>query len=58
VAQARIAERRAAGGVTSDADERIAEIIAASFQPWPGAVEVPTDADPQSSLAQVLAAIA
>lgn len=58
LSQARIAERRAAGGVTSDADERIAEMIAASFQPWPGAVEVPTDDDSGGSLARVLAAVA
>jgi aminoglycoside phosphotransferase family enzyme/predicted kinase len=57
VAHERIARRRAIGGDPSEADERIATLMAAAFDPWPDAREIFTSAPPDETLGTVEAAV-
>ena len=45
VAAARITARVRAATDPSDADEAVAAMLTAEFEPWPGAVQVPTDGE-------------
>jgi hypothetical protein len=57
VAADRIGTRAAAGADPSDATPAIAAAMAATADPWPGAVTVPTGGPESVSLAEALAAV-
>ena len=50
VATARITARIRAATDPSDADEAVAAMLTATFEPWPGAVQVPTDGELRESV--------
>jgi aminoglycoside phosphotransferase family enzyme/predicted kinase len=57
VAHERIAHRRVSGTDPSDADERIATVMAGTFDPWPEALDIPTDRPLPDVLVTVAAAV-
>lgn len=56
-AAARMAERRRRGGDPSDATPAVAAAMAATADPWPGAVAVDTTGTPASALERALAVV-
>jgi aminoglycoside phosphotransferase family enzyme/predicted kinase len=53
VAHERIARRRVESQDPSDADERVATLMAASFDPWPEAFEIATDRPEKETLGTI-----